>query len=90
MKSPETKVTSGGDVSTSVHLRQAESCVLPPAAILVRLRIVDHQNHAASQVNPPGMHEHGSEESQRITIGVGNEPSPGSHENYFVRTRIRF
>jgi len=45
MKSPETKVTSGGDVSTAVHLRQAESCVLP-AAILVRLRIVDHQNHA--------------------------------------------
>ena len=43
MKSPETKVTSGGDVSTPVYLRQAESCVLPAA---IPVRIVDHQNHA--------------------------------------------
>jgi len=27
----------------------------------------------ASKVNPPGMHEHGSEESQKISGGVGKE-----------------
>jgi hypothetical protein len=29
--------------------------------------------HVTSQVNPPGMHEHGSEERQKIAEGIGNE-----------------
>jgi len=29
--------------------------------------------HVASQVKPPGMHEHGSEERRKITSGIGKE-----------------
>jgi hypothetical protein len=29
--------------------------------------------HVAPQVDPPGVHEHGSEEGQEITAGIGKE-----------------
>jgi len=29
--------------------------------------------HVAEEVNPPGVHEHGSEERQEITAGIGQE-----------------
>jgi hypothetical protein len=31
--------------------------------------------HVTSQVEPPGMHEHGSEEGQKFTPGIGKEAS---------------
>jgi hypothetical protein len=42
--------------------------------------------HVAPEVNPPGVHEHGTEERQEITAGIGKEAP--RHESPLSNKRV--